>query len=149
RRRERVTARDRGAPADAPGRRRGARGRRAERALRRGGDGLGQAARGGARRHPGAARGVPREARGVQDPAPLEVRRRLPHDRDGQGAEIPPARARRGDVSAVPGVSGAPGTAWGMDYWLTEPRGPAGAGVPFGLWTSSPAHTTLVLYAMR
>ena len=50
-----------------------------------------------------AARVLPRADRDVQDPALLEVRRRLPDDGDGQGPEVPHARdrRRRGSVAAV------------------------------------------------
>ena len=64
--------------------------------LRRGGDGLGHGCAPGATLTADELRRVlPRADRDVQDPALLEVRRRVPDDGDRQGAEVPDARDRR------------------------------------------------------
>src|SRR4030095_1662101 len=124
-RRERVPARDRGIPVrppQGPGR---AGHRRAGREVRRGDHGLGEAARG-----PGGHRGrdprlLPRQDRPLQDPALRPLRRRVPHDGDRQGAEVPDARgecedagprARRRREDGVTAVRAAMGPARG-ELW--------------------------------
>jgi fatty-acyl-CoA synthase len=90
--REHLPARGRGVPLHQARDRRRASHRRAGREVRRGAHGVDQAAP--RRQHRGrrVARLLQGQDRDVQDPALLEVRGRLPHDRHGQGPEVQDAR---------------------------------------------------------